>query len=387
MENQSINSKMAVNSEICFNMTDKAVSMLLDINKTDHKVYLKNFVKHILGKKVVSNNDKIFWPAGILMLGISEYLLSSENNSQNRKITIKVSKWITEWINSGKKVQYTDDALMGVALIRFNNYLKTFDDNNSVFLSNQIDLGIDKIADFLVKAPCDEIGSIVYHPEFGNSLIFADGTGMTAMFLSAYSSKAKRKDMADLAKVQLTNFINNATDSFTSLPYHGYKKSSGEKEGIIGWGRAVGWLIMGISEYLCNEAANSSTFDKDSVISKYFINLVRILTKYLQANGGFSWQVPAYEGHFDSSGTAMIAYGIAKITNNNCLSLLLDANTLSNCNKILLSCSEILSKSCKNGFVTSSLAECIDFAQYPQKYDCYPWSQGPALAFISVFIK
>lgn len=39
-------------------------------------------------------------------------------------------------------------------------------------------------------------------------------------------------------------------DAASGLPYHGFDSDTGVKYGIIGWGRAVGWLMSGISESL-----------------------------------------------------------------------------------------------------------------------------------------
>jgi hypothetical protein len=38
-----------------------------------------------------------------------------------------------------------------------------------------------------------------------------------------------------------------------------------------------------------------------------------------------------------------------------------------------------IERSVKDGRVYQCSGECLDFAQYPQKYGAYPWSLGPAL--------
>lgn len=37
-------------------------------------------------------------------------------------------------------------------------------------------------------------------------------------------------------------------DEKTGLPYHGYDEKTGMKYGIIGWGRACGWMLLGLSQ-------------------------------------------------------------------------------------------------------------------------------------------
>jgi hypothetical protein len=41
-----------------------------------------------------------------------------------------------------------------------------------------------------------------------------------------------------------------------------------------------------------------------------------------------------------------------------------------------------LEKSVKDGRVYRCSGECLDFAQYPQKYGAYPWALGPALEIL-----
>ena len=59
-------------------------------------------------------------------------------------------------------------------------------------------------------------------------------------------------EAAALARRQIGSFLNYGMDYLSSLPYHGYDRQSGVKYGIIGWGRATGWLLMGMSGIICD---------------------------------------------------------------------------------------------------------------------------------------
>lgn len=45
-------------------------------------------------------------------------------------------------------------------------------------------------------------------------------------------------------------FPGGGMDELSGFPYHGFNSDTGMKYGIIGWGRAVGWLTSGMSESL-----------------------------------------------------------------------------------------------------------------------------------------
>ena len=51
-------------------------------------------------------------------------------------------------------------------------------------------------------------------------------------------------------------FNMNVSHETSGLPYHGYDLKTKVKYGIIGWGRAVGWLLLAMAdsyEYLEKE--------------------------------------------------------------------------------------------------------------------------------------
>ena len=120
---------------------------------------------------------------------------------------------------------------------------------------------------------------------------------MTALFLSKYGKVFGNAEAAALARRQIGSFLNYGMDYLSSLPYHGYDRQSGVKYGIIGWGRATGWLLMGMSGIICD------TGDKEVLAA--FREIIDAVFTHQRRDGLFSWQLEAMDGPADTSATAM----------------------------------------------------------------------------------
>ena len=64
--------------------------------------------------------------------------------------------------------------------------------------------------------------------------------------LPNYGEIFDKQEYRELAVLQIVNFLSYGMDGKTGLPYHGYDMTDSCKYGIIGWGRAVGWLLRGM---------------------------------------------------------------------------------------------------------------------------------------------
>lgn len=328
-----------MNMESVINETAR---QLAHINDTTAAQSLRKALKRLAGKSVAAP-DPIFWPAGMLMLGLVEA----------GKVEVTC---LDAWISAGARVMHTDDALAGYVLVRL--YELT---GERKYLD-----AAEKTCAFLLSAPKDEERSIIYHPEIGenNRIIYADGAGMTALFLAACGRITQETEATELAQAQIENFLRHAMDEKTGLPYHAYDLASGEKLGIVGWGRAVGWLMMGMSELKNGDRGDSSA------VTSSWNRLAQDVLSYLRADGSFAWQLPAMEGHADTSATAMIGWAMLNAGEDHDASI-----------------RDYLLSQTHDGVVTGALGECIDYGQYPQQYGVYPWGQGAALAYLAASLR
>ncbi len=289
----------------------------------------KDSLKKLAGKDV-RDRDELFWPLGMLLLGLLE---AGE--------LAPVTSFFDQWICRGCRVLYPDDALAAYVLVRL--YEQTGE-------KRYLD-GADAASAYLRTAERDAEGAIVYQPGKRARNILADGVGMTALFLHRYGICRSDENAVRNALFQLDCFMKHAVDEETGLPYHGYDLENAEKKGLIGWGRAAGWLMMGMAE--CG------------TVSRF----AGAILKYQRPDGLFPWHLPA-EDPSDTSATGMIAWSLLGFP---------DEEYRTSVRRML----EGLAGQIQDGRVEGSLAECVDFGVHPQKYGHYPWGQGAVLAALA----
>ncbi len=356
-----------MNEQIFREMISIAQNDLKNINNYDVKAFLKDAAKRMLGRGV-SNRDMLFWPAGMLLLGLSEsYRQIPSKDALKGEILNSIKSYIDTWSETtGSKVSYVDDALSGLTILDL--YRETGDQKYLALA--------DKIYTFLMDYPKNSNGNILYNRSAGNDYCFADGAGEIAMFLSRYSKVKKNENALILAGHILSDFYENALDKRSGLIYHAYSASANKKLGLLGWGRAIGWLIMGYSEYLlCATASDSELTGK---IKEQFLAFSRAVLSYQRTDGGFSWHLPAIESNCDTSATAMIAYSFS-----NALSAGVYGNDTDSYNKAVLKAIDFTEMHTESGSVQDALSGCEDLCVHRQVYSHFPWGQGAALALLA----
>lgn len=347
----------------------EAIVQLKNINRKSFKARCKNMAKKIMGR-ASEPKDMLFWPVGMLLMGLTQ--TSSESVADDSELVELCKEAVKNYYDIWKKKQkgrvtHVDDALAGFSLLKM--YELTAD---SRFLDSAHD-----IFDFLRMASKDKERSIIYNVSGKDDFILADGAGMTSLFLSYYGYimnslgvEDEAKEAYELATTQLINFMNNGCDMRTHLPYHGYSLTRG-KLGIIGWGRAVGWIMMGMAG--CAMFVPDTNIEK-SKIMEWIYDLSNAVISYQRKDGAFSWALPCMEGHVDSSATGMIGWGIKNLYPYiECRSEKL-RERIDNMDKALLYMTQT------NGCVIESLSPCEDLAVHRQVYNCNAWGQGAALA-------
>ncbi len=318
---------------------------LLALQKQEPVRLIKDRLKKLLGKDVRSR-DELFWPLGMLLLGLLE---AGEEES--------VRTFFDKWISRGKPVLFPDDALAAYVLVRL--YETT---GQEKYLE-----GADAAAEFLRTTERDPEGAIVYQPGKPVQNILADGAGMTALFLHRYGICRSDAEAVRDAEKQLRCFFRHGMDEKTGLPYHGYDLKSGERKGLIGWGRAAGWLLMGLAECGMTEVQETQDpADPDADGA----GLLKTVLDYRREDGLFPWHLPA-EDPADTSATGMIAWS------------LLQVQEPEKYRPEIIELLEGLTGQIHDGIVEGALAECVDLGVHPQKYGHYPWGQGAVLAALA----
>ncbi len=371
-------------------MAGEAAGELRGIAHPSGKTRLKRLAKKALGRGS-SPEDPLFWPAGLLLLGLAEagHLEEAEH-------------YLDRWFERGMPVTNPDDALAGAVMVRLLE---------ATGRERYLDAA-DRIFDYLENCRRDGEGSIVYGQRSSNDWIYADGAGQTCLFYAEYArviggladpEEEKRtqrvKTAGEEALRQAENFLSHGMDFRSGLPYHGYDRKSGMKYGIIGWGRAAGWLLLGLSEldFSGTEAARKAE------------NMVLAILDRIREDGLFSWQLDCMEGPLDTSASGMIFYGLLQMERrrkpagtNRSLPHSGESETGGESGeagrpeqaihaRIRAACEKAGEALCgmvgPDGKIGQASAECVDFAEYRQQYGNYPWGQGAVLAFLAAWSR
>lgn len=299
-----------------------------------------------LGKRILRGEhvqkDPLFWPAGLLLLGLCECALAGEEEAEDA-----ATAYLEKALQGNPVIAHTDDAVAAYAALRL--YEKS---GNPKLLSVA-----DACAAFLKGARRDGKGSIVYNAARQNQYIYADGAGETSLFLARYGAVREDEKAGELALLQLTNWFTLGQDARTGLPYHGYDAATGLCQGIVGWGRAVGWLLLGAAEVLALDGAGQLSFPIRKLFADAFV--------YEREDGLFGWTLPGTRGPADTSASGMILWARKR------------AGLAGDVTK---SEEALLAAASGDGTVLQCSAECIDFGQYVQQYGAYPWGQGAVCA-------
>lgn len=362
-------------------LTETACHELLTYGVWDGKTKCKQWIRKYLLKRQTAPEDLIFWTTGILAVGLWQYRLelSAEASVQadvhaaghgvdTAQIDKALAAYYERWVSKGCPISYLDDLLAGEVMLSVcEEYSETGQSGDLVNAQNADAYrdAVEKLAAYGLNYPADEMGSLPYRAAQDNGYIFVDSIGLACPFLYRYGVLYNRMDAMELSVRQIANFLAYGMDGSTGLPYHGYVMQTACKYGIIGWGRAVGWLLRGMIGCMIGEYGMERLRDP-------YVSLTDTVLAYQRGDGYFSWQLQAADGPADTSATGMICVALKQGIELNIL-------TEPKYGRALQAGIHAINKSIGDGRVYDCSGECEGFGQYPQRYSAYPWALGPAL--------
>lgn len=296
-----------------------------------------------------------FWPTASLTLALE----LGYSHTGNEDLLDTLMLYYRYWAKKDGRIYFLDQIMNGYTL------LFLFNKKDGQFIEESL----RKMYEFINNYPRRSPGSLPYrinNPE----TVLVDYLGMVCPFLARYGKTFNCRESSDLSATLLKDYLLNGMDHKTGLPYHGFRSDSDEKLGIIGWGRGVGWLLIGMIDTL---AFLDTSNDNFNLLRDNYRLLLNSAIKFQDSEGYFKWMLSAGEGHVDSSATAMIGYSIKRGIDLNLLETDYTVYAEKSLNAIL--------KSTKNGLVFDSSAECQGVSLYPQRYEWNLWGQGFGTAF------
>jgi len=308
--------------------------------------------------------DRMSFGNGCLAKAMMDYYKKHVNSEEAKEIMNIVRRYYDKWYYSGRRLHYIDDLYAGVALI----------DLQKITGSERYKKGIDEMVKFANNFPTDPNGAFVYRPRKKEPYISAETIGAVCPFLAKYAATYDDMGVLSLAVNQVQNFLEFGMDEKTILPYHGYNYETGMKMGIIGWGQAVGKIMMGMSEMLYYMTPDNPSYEVIRMAYRRIVDKVEI---YQTEGGLYSWQLGAKDGPADTAASAMILYSIAQS---------LDDKILIGIHKSRMMRGVEALKVCvlEDGSLPGASKEAKGFNNYPIEFDTYPWALGPAMSLFNI---
>lgn len=319
---------------------------LLHYSQESIKKKIKRILRNLMRVQHIDKPDNFFWPNAMIAEALVESLIQYPQKETQKVL----EQYVNQWIQKNKQISYVDQIMNGYAICELYEKNAQSDYLNILEQMKRYLLHCDKASD----------GSLLYRSN-QKEYVYADSLGMVCPFLCRYSVLSGEKKLADLAIKQFTNFREHGYDAKSGLPYHAYHAGNGEKLGIIGWGRAVGWILTGMSDsmqYLQEQDLE--------IVQKLFCELGNTIITYQRIDGFFSWQLQAMEGPRDISATSMILGALQVAVKKKFLDEKFE-RVIEKGKNAILSTQNVLS---------SCLAECEGLGSYPQYYDRYPWGDA-----------
>lgn len=324
---------------------------------------LKTLAAQMLGYCPARGKYDLFWTNAILALGVEW-----SHRIYNEDADLSVLQEFFDGRLSKQPISgllhSLDGAMNGCGLI----YLEQITGKESYRQA------VDKIANYLIIKHARSRSNILPYQIRHPDLIYIDSTGMICPFLAWYGSCYNRQDALDLSVRQLTAFLTNGIDMRSGLPYHAYRDGSMEQLGACGWGRGIGWLLIGMIDTL--DHMPSGYRDRD-YIAHEFRQLIETVVPYQDGLGNLNSIITDKASHSDTSATAMLGYAVAR----GVLTGVLQEDWLTCAQKAF---NAILDQTGRDGLVGGCSGECIGLGSYSEKFGPYPWAQGPAAALEAV---
>ena len=364
-------------------MIKPAAAMLDTYPVVTTKQKIKQWIKTCVPGMTPEKAERYSWPQALLAMG----LLQAYEQTKDKTALSSVFSYLRRWKNSGYPIAHVDHVMNGSVALWTEEILtrEKREDAESLEALWICREGADICAGWIKAAKKTADGILAYrsqHPDW----LFADTLGMLCPFACRYGVQKQDKELLNLGIRQLELFFQKGMDEKTGLPYHGYDEKTGMKYGIIGWGRACGWMLLGLSQSILWISEQSAACPSSQSVAREGCNRLLLLQQQLldsifvwqRPDGGFSWQLQAQEGHRDTSAEGMIGYGAWLAAETAAV------QRSEQWSPALSRLAATLQTSIQKGYVTDCSGECKGFAEYPQVYGTYPWGSGSALAFLAV---
>lgn len=339
-------SKKWLKSTPTIKLTDHSRLIIIDILKGNYK---RNAIQS--------------WQEAALVLGLNEYFIATGDLTTRNEIQSFFDSKINQ---TGWKVKPTesDHAILGYALLHTNfidhsRYRAALDETYQMILSLK-----------------GEDGSVAYK-NHNRDYRFVDTVGFICPFLVTYGLKFNIPEAVDLAVKQILEYQKYGMMSEENIPCHTYNLQTKIPTGLFGWGRGIGWFVIGLID---SWKVLPDDHPQKRTLEEIIIKTAKSVLKFQRENGGFNWLVFVKEARVDSSTVATLCWFFTL------------ASQIPNISEECLLAKEkglnyLQSVTRRNGAVDFSQGDTKAIGVYSQNFDILPFTQGFTLRTINKNIR
>lgn len=311
-----------------------------------------------------SNGTLQHWQEAALMLGLSEYLINSEDLAAKAEIHKFLAAKFDENGQWKSKPIHVDTAILAYSLFKLD------------FIDTNLYRPALDYTWKLIQEHIGDDGTVQYRKSM-SSYRYVDTVGFICPFLIAYGMKYSNMACIDLAVKQIQMYVKHGMLEQQFIPCHAYKTENKAPLGLYGWGRGLGWFAIGLIDSW-NELPQNHVYKP--VLEQIVVNYARAVMACQHANGNWNWTVTRSESRPDSSATATIGW------------FLLNASQI-----------EVISKPClesvdkavnylqhvtrRNGTIDFSQGDTKDIGVYSMLFNVLPFTQGFGIRLIQRYNK
>lgn len=299
------------------------------------------------------------WQEAALVLGLTESLNKTGDNSTQKAIHDFLEKKITSTSGWKEKPTESDHAILAYAFLNckhidHHQYRLAFDETYQMLLSLK-----------------GEDGTVAYKNHV-RQYRFVDTIGFICPFLVSYGLKFQIPEAVDLAVKQITEFQKYGMMEQLHIPCHTYHVETKIPVGLFGWGRGLGWYAIGLID---TWRALPEQHPSKKELEQLVIATTHSVLPFQSENGGFHWLLFDQGSRLDSSTAATLAWFFTL------------ASEISEIKEISLAAKEkaldyLMTVTRRSGAVDFSQGDTKGIGVYSQNFDILPFTQGFVLRTI-----
>lgn len=293
------------------------------------------------------------WQEAALVLGLT----ASEKKGGDLQIQKVINDFFTSRTESSGawlvKPTDSDHAIVAYALL------------NADFIDHQqYRTALDETYKMVLSLVGGE-GTVAYKSHVSN-FRFVDTIGFICPFLVTYGLKFQIPEAVNLAVKQITEYQKYGMMTQENIPFHTYNVDTRIPVGLSGWGRGLGWYVIGLID---TWHALPESHPQKMELETLVIKTARSAIKFQEQNGGFHWLLFDHGSRLDSSTAATLAWfftlaaGIPEIKEE-CLTAREKALDY------------LMSVTRRYGAVDFSQGDTKGIGVYSQNFDILPFTQG-----------